>query len=907
MSDVTTKPAAQPDQSPDISTGVPLSLPPHPRHGEYCGWAGVEQLIADASDAGEIYRQARKRYKDAEDIPEPSAWLPIQFVPSATIGQMNWTPGIVVKLRHTHPDEVNVARRGLLVNRHINPQSHFADRPLITRDAQGRDEVVNGPAVSFESFPGGQNCPPADARTVHQRDWDFLVATRNRIWAQSGITESAPVLDKLAALAEYVYDRQFLAHWGYSVHPADYLHHATYCTGRANAVMGLAQTMGLRVRSLNYAHHSMCEVLVDGQWYFIENSSFERFTVAKGSYMELTAHPDKLKTVSGQPIRNDDYSVADVAGDDPVTWGPMFLLAADWGHFNWTGGGLCIPTTFQVLENGCGVSVCLDGNAARALYPNASKYYLKEGIDSGMYTVAGKYGWFHSYITLGNGQALRRPVYFGKLNDPANPVAAVEMTVLLKAGATDKFPGYGGDMYIRVNGAVRRLEWQKLRWSAQRVKLPVSYEVGYLNNPAGVTLIEFDSIRIEIPVSSLTEDAVNTFEFGVHGTRGAGVEVMIFPDPVLPYASGYAPADQPAQTRFTVSPDHVCEVIEPGKANFHSPKPHSVPANWSGRAVTPAQFTYQDAGRAEEPAASPANSATDAAIETLSVRGRSVQRLWWENDKLLFAVTGPAALDIYAKRGPGLIGRSIFTGQADQPRQPRTAGLVPLSPEATTAAISWVASMDCSDRAKPIRPWTYNSFSDDSGKRGYGSRSGMQVHTLHSDYIYTDCIFGGIRAGKEFIRGGLGFETRAGDGFVRMRLAAPSVIFDRNDDAAAATFADFRVGVALAKLPGQADVRRGKNYLAVFAKPTTGTAKAIGLAVIYHPARFTDYVATDADGGAHLLYFTYEPRKNFGVPMAIVAGYDGDGSANSPDEWEKHVQQVAEQVDAEFQALARHS
>lgn len=145
--------------------------------------------------------------------------------------------------------------------------------------------------------------------------------------------------------------------------------------------MGLAQTMGLRVRSLNYAHHSMCEVLVDGQWYFIENSSFERFTVAKGSYMELTAHPDKLKTVSGQPIRNDDYSVADVAGDDPVTWGPMFLLAADWGHFNWTGGGLCIPTTFQVLENGCGVSVCLDGNAARALYPNASKYYLKEGID----------------------------------------------------------------------------------------------------------------------------------------------------------------------------------------------------------------------------------------------------------------------------------------------------------------------------------------------------------------------------------------------------------------------------------------------------------------------------------------------------------------------------------------------
>jgi len=570
-------PAGARDPAAKKAAKVPLSLEPIPNHEKYLGWSGLDQLAADEAKASEIQRAAKRRFAAAADIPPMERWLPIRFAPSATAGEVNWTPGLLVKVRHAHPDEMAVSTYGLLVNRHIRPDSRFELKGPVTRDTPGRDEVVDGAAVSFESMPGGQNYTEADGRTVHQRDWDFLVATRNRIWAQVGIKETDPTLKKLKALAEYVRDRQFLQQWSYSVHPVDYLLHSAYCTGRANSLMALVTTMGLPVRCVGHAHHSMCEIRIEGKWYFFENSSYERFTTANGNYMELTSHPEQVQPYGDGQIGAWGYGWVDLSGEDMVTSGTAYLLAPNWWHMNWTGGGLAIPTTFRTLENGCGITVCLDGQTAHALYPEADTYYLKASPTTGMYMVAGKYGWWHSFLALQPGQAVKRTVYMGDVQDLANPTTYVEMTVLCAPGATRDWPEYGGDLYVRVNGHVSRFEWKGLQWRAESIKVPIAYEAGYMMNPAGLKYVEYDQIRIPIRLRQLRSNALNELEFGLSGPRGAGLKVMIFPDPVLPYGSAYAPGELPPQEQFEITPDHVCEMTN----NFYPRKPHVVTPTWS--------------------------------------------------------------------------------------------------------------------------------------------------------------------------------------------------------------------------------------------------------------------------------------------------------------------------------------
>ena len=567
------------DPSVTHAKKIPLVRKPHPDHEKYLGWPGIEWMERNNVKIRTVERQTKQRFRAARDIPAAKNWRAIRFVGTEAVGEVNWSPALLVKVRHTKPDAINIAKRGLLIDRHINPKAHFKNTSLVTRNATGRDEAVDGVAVSIESMPGGRLYVEGDGKTVHQRDWDFLVKTRNRIWAQSGIKDSDPTLKKLKALAEYVRQRQYLSHWSYSVHPVDYLTYATYCTGRANAMMGLASTMGLRIRSINHSRHSMCEVLVDGKWYFIENASGRRFTVAEGNFMELVAAPDKVKAYGSGKVSN-GFAWMDTSGEELIKIGPLMVLSADQWKMNWAGGGLALPTMFQTLESGYGVSVCMDGNSVRALYPKAETYYLKESPQTGMYTVAGKYGWWHSYVYLKPGQAVRRKVYLGKLNDEASPVTRIELGVLLAPGSLKNFPDYGGDLYIRINGRVRRFEWAGLDWRAETVKVPIPYEVGYMMNPAGLKYVEYDQLRIGMGTWGLKENQINTFEFGLSGPRGAGIGVMIFPDPVLPYNSAYASGAGAPQTNFTIVPDHICEMVEPNYAAFHSQVPHVVKVDW---------------------------------------------------------------------------------------------------------------------------------------------------------------------------------------------------------------------------------------------------------------------------------------------------------------------------------------
>jgi len=287
----------------------------------------------------------------------------------------------------------------------------------------------------------------------------------------------------------------------------------------------------------------------------------------------------------------------------------------------------------------------------------------------------------------------------------------------------------------------------------------------------------------------------------------------------------------------------------------------------------------------------------DAAIEDIRVDGRWVQRLWCENDKLLLSVSGPAVVDLYAKKAPGLIGRAVFRGSDDEPRLAKHDELVPLTPQDDgSGAAGWVCSLDASDRKNFIRPWGYNSFSDDSSRPGYGARTGFQVQSHWDGRVYCDAVFGNIPTPGGHIQGTLAFEMRPGEGFVRMRLGAPGPYYNRRSEKAK-QFRGLRIGLAMARLAGE-KVSRGKGYISVYAENPEGPAKKIGLGLIYDTTRYKAYVETKKD---RVIYFQYEPIKHYAVPMWLVAGWDGDGSATSASQWERHVKRLAEQFAREQQ------
>jgi len=289
----------------------------------------------------------------------------------------------------------------------------------------------------------------------------------------------------------------------------------------------------------------------------------------------------------------------------------------------------------------------------------------------------------------------------------------------------------------------------------------------------------------------------------------------------------------------------------------------------------------------------------DAAIEDLEVQGRNIQRLRWENDLLLFSLSGPAVLDVYAKRQPGLIGRKIFTGSKDEDRKAKHPNLVQLTPQGDTCgAAAWLISLNTSDRESPIRPWTYNSFTDDSSKPHYGAHCGFNAYTHLPDRLICEGIWGRIPAGSTHVRGTLSFDTRPGDHFVRMKLGAPGWLFTRNDPEWQKRD-EIRIGLGMAVLDGEKDVRRGANYLTVYAEPSDGAARSVGLAVIYQRADGAAELARTADGRNRVLYFAYKLERYFNVPLWLAVGWDGDGSCTSADQWQRYVETLAERFEAE--------
>ncbi len=287
--------------------------------------------------------------------------------------------------------------------------------------------------------------------------------------------------------------------------------------------------------------------------------------------------------------------------------------------------------------------------------------------------------------------------------------------------------------------------------------------------------------------------------------------------------------------------------------------------------------------------------AVDAGIEDLQVGGREIQRLWWENDKLLFALSGAGVVDVYAKTDPRRIGREVFTGATDEARAPKHPNLIALTPQGETCgAAAWVCSVDAANRKKLLRPWGYNSFTNDARRAGYGARTAFQARRPREGKIYCDAVLANIKTRAGPVHAFLAFDTRPGENFIRMRLGSPDRLYRRRgSDPQAEKFKNFRIGIGMAKLPGEKAVRRGDNYIAIFADNPSGEATKVALALVYDKTNYKGYIETTQDGGNRAVYFAYEPRKNFSIRMWLVVGSDIDGSASSATQWEKYVKGLA--------------
>jgi len=488
-----------------------------------------------------------------------TSWVPVRFEVSPAVGGMNWSVLWRVYV-FQEPDRL-CSGRGVFVNRHVNPYTSFDLPAPATRSSRGMDEQAGGAQVSIAALPGGELYEPGDGKSAHQRDWDFIVSESGRILAEKGLAGSTDRAAQIKTLAEYVQSRR-----GGEVYesrgPVDFLIHSSYCTGAANAIAGIASTMGLEYRTINHHGHSVAEVLIDGKWYFIENSvGYPVFVPA--TLMRLTCEAEAY------PYDREKYGKRylewDLSGDDWMHYGAVYSLSSRWWHFNQGSLGADPLIRSQCLKSGCGVCVGLDGNTARPLHPGLGEYLFK-AADSGAMLVAGKYCWYYSSLPLGPGARVRRSFYLGALHDTGHPVTAVVAQLVLHPGSEKNFPADGRGCFLVVNGRRLALNDAELEWSLVHKSIPVPGT--FVPNPAGLVSLPEEYLSFRLPLELLKENSINIVELGIESAkettakRKSDILVRIFPDPLAPYLAPFSPgAGRELPTRWIVNPDHICEVL----------------------------------------------------------------------------------------------------------------------------------------------------------------------------------------------------------------------------------------------------------------------------------------------------------------------------------------------------------
>lgn len=492
---------------------------------------------------------------------ETSSWQPITINVNDIAGEYNWSINWDISFHYKKFDNVLPDGNGVFINRQINKNSCLPSKPLITRDSKGIDEIPNGANVSMASMPeskripgsGGENYNKNDGKTAHQRDWDALVKERDKVFAENGVTDETPLMDKVKLIADWAHS----VHRGdplyESKHPTDLVFYRSFCVGRANGFVGMMHTMGLPARTVNMNGHSVGEVLIDGKWYYVENfarksGDKEAATLMSCSLMEFYGNPFAYLDETTDTHIDSAYFKSEDLHNGRANW-----QLGGWWHWHFIqcakGDDIMMRNT---MKNGSGIAVTLNGANSAAIYPNAENYYYKVLKDNPpVMTNYQKETWYRAGHRVLQGDWIRKRFYIGNLDDKENPVEKVTSRLYLMGGETQTFsiPSAifpdDAEWALKINGKEYKLkdfdDWQLVKEFEPNAMMPVIYFEFQLNK------------------KDLHQNDYNVFEFGsapCERYREQHIHVMIYPEPMLPYFNPYKQFDNSRkQTEWRIITD----------------------------------------------------------------------------------------------------------------------------------------------------------------------------------------------------------------------------------------------------------------------------------------------------------------------------------------------------------------
>lgn len=173
----------------------------------------------------------------------------------------------------------------------------------LTQPDDGTLDHVN-PGLELKPFVPTRDTPGCFvSRTFgdHRKDWDYLVAWRDKAWREAGLTPDSPLEARVAAVAnaaalsfenrlDQTKTRQEA---NVGKHAVETIIEGSWCVGESGLMCAAAATMGLESRSAGMGDHTVCEVRVNGRWRYVENiNEALPHALCSKSLIEFIENPD---------------------------------------------------------------------------------------------------------------------------------------------------------------------------------------------------------------------------------------------------------------------------------------------------------------------------------------------------------------------------------------------------------------------------------------------------------------------------------------------------------------------------------------------------------------------------------------------------------------------------------------
>ena len=366
----------------------------------------------------------------------------VQYMGS-TFGVQAFDVAAEVRVEHDHLDDrAGEGGSGLLVDRHVDPDTELPLGCFVDRETPGEDIRRDAPYLSLAVRPedptgrphGGELYDPDARETPHAREWDFLCEHAAAALEEFGVGSGADDADKAHAFAEYAMKSKKPPTYG-SFHPVDVLLHSSYCTGAANVLSALASVEGIPNRHCCISNHTMTELFLEGRWHFADNHADGARLLPGSDYVDVTLHADRYGEFSEK--QRGYLTHRRTWARSPWHYSGMLRWHWAWG----AGAGRGVRTG---VMDGYGVGVPCDPRHAGALYPERKSYPFPCRDGRPELTLTEKGSWLRVDLPVPPGQAVLKEFYVGECTDnPAvgariewwlRPVGDLQNTVLLLDG-----------------------------------------------------------------------------------------------------------------------------------------------------------------------------------------------------------------------------------------------------------------------------------------------------------------------------------------------------------------------------------------------------------------------------------------------------------------------------------------